>query len=461
MTRLSRATVLLAGIILMGAACSGGDSAEETSSTTAPATTTTASVPSTTSTTAAETSTTTSTTAPTTTTTVPIPEEIEPVDLLTFASGALFVEQSGLAGGSAGNALRMIDGDPRELVITTDAGEPVEFIYKMPSDTTFERFAIPNIVEAPGNATFFKSVVISGSTEGADSGYQVLAEFELETHGPDQDVTELVPGVVTPVRWVKVNLEGGINIVEGDEGRTNLEFTEIIGNGTQDEMELATAFSGVWDFRLTERLDINGKPLELRQTGATISGCLDTIIINGSVNGRIARAIGVDPARNDRPSAFIFVADEDDSIQAVWSENTAVFGAWTAVIDPDVTSSPCSEEPPEPQFCGVAIYVNFDFNSAAIRPESEQVLSDLYDGLVADGVTEVAIEGHTSTEGSDAYNLDLSERRAQAVVDDLVARGFEEASISAVGKGETEPLLSPDDDESSRSLNRRVEINCG
>jgi outer membrane protein OmpA-like peptidoglycan-associated protein len=303
-------------------------------------------------------------------------------------------------------------------------------------------------------------VVISGSLEGPNAGFQVLASVELETHGSDQRFTELEPQVVTPVRWIKVNLEGGINVEEGDEGRTNLEFTEIIGNGTQDEVPLSDAFTGLWDFRLTERLDIKGLPLELRQTGATITGCLSTVVINGSVNGRIARATGVD-TRNDRPSAFIFVADEDDAIHAVMSVNRGRFGARTAVADPDVTTPTCPEAPADPTFCGVSVYVNFDLDSAVIRPESEQILSDLYDGLVADGVEQVAIEGHTSTEGSEAYNLDLSERRAQAVVEFLVAKGFDAASISATGKGESEPLFRPDNDESSRELNRRVEIHCG
>ncbi len=371
------------------------------------------------------------------------------------------MQQTGLATGSAGRVLRMIDGDDRELTLTGDDDGPVELVYRLVAETTFDRFAIPNVVETPGNVTFFKSVVVSGSAEGPDTGFEVLAEFELETHGPDETVTEIEPDTLVPVRWIKVSLEGGINIEQGDEGRTNLQFTEIIGNGTQATSDLTDAFSGVWDFRLTERLDVKGSPLELRQTGATITGCLDTIVINGSVNGRIARATGVDVAQDDRPSAFIFVVDEDETIQAVWSENGRVFGARTAVVDPDVTSSPCSETPPEPQYCGIAVYVNFAFNSAEILPESAQVLSDLYDGLVADGVTSVIVEGHTSTEGSEAYNLDLSERRAQAVVADLVARGFDAAGISAVGKGESEPLLSPDDDESSRSLNRRVEIVCG
>jgi OOP family OmpA-OmpF porin len=184
------------------------------------------------------------------------------------------------------------------------------------------------------------------------------------------------------------------------------------------------------------------------------------VVINGTVNGRIARATGID-ARNDRPSAFIFVADEDNTIHAVMSNNRGRFAARTAVDDPEVTAADCPEPPSEPSFCGLAVYVNFDVNSAVIRPESEQILADLYDGLVAAGAEQVSIEGHTSTEGTEEFNLDLSKRRAQSVVDDLVGRGFDPERISAVGKGESEPLLRPDNDESSRELNRRVEIKCG
>ena len=135
--------------------------------------------------------------------------------------------------------------------------------------------------------------------------------------------------------------------------------------------------------------------------------------------------------------------------------NRRSFGAWTAVVDPDVTETPCSEEPPPPRACGLPVYVNFDVNSATIRPESDQVLADLYDLLLADDVESVIIEGHTSTEGSEAYNLDLSERRAQSIVDDLISRGYSAGSITAAGLGETTPLISPDDDETSRELNRR------
>ena len=58
-----------------------------------------------------------------------------------------------------------------------------------------------------------------------------------------------------------------------------------------------------------------------------------------------------------------------------------------------------------------------------------------------------------------AHNLDLSRRRAQAVVDDLVARGLDRKRIRATGKGSAAPI-APNTDEAGRSLNRRVEVQC-
>ncbi|MCG8466586.1 MAG: OmpA family protein [Gemmatimonadetes bacterium] len=102
---------------------------------------------------------------------------------------------------------------------------------------------------------------------------------------------------------------------------------------------------------------------------------------------------------------------------------------------------------------------SFDFDSADIRSESEEVLSRLYDGLAGDEAAEILIKGHTSSEGSESYNQALSERRARAVVDDMVRRGIDGSRMRAVGVGEVEPIAN-NGDEAGRSLNRRVEIEC-
>ena len=306
-----------------------------------------------------------------------LPEEIERTDLLTYAQGVLFVGQTGLSSGSAAAALLAIDGDPYRLGLTSDRNGPAEFTYKLPAETTFDRFAIPNVVEQPGNTTFVKSVTVSGSAEGPDSGYRVLASFELETHGPDEEVTEVTPEVVIPVRWIKVRFEGGILIEPGHEGRTVIWFSELIGNGRQEVLPLATVFDGVWDLRLTERTDARGVPLLLRQTGATITGCHGNYRLTGTVNGRIARATGEDD--RGRPGAFIFVADDDDDIQASVSINNSLFGARTAVVDGPCGStlrrrSTGADRVWRQRLCQFRMWtsrrdvaVNFDVDSAASR----------------------------------------------------------------------------------------------
>lgn len=146
-----------------------------------------------------------------------VPEEIERTDYLTFANGALFISQTGLATGSAATALEVIDGNPDTRTFSTDAKPPVEFVYELPIETTFDRFAIPTVEESPGNATFFRDIEIAGSTEGPDTGYEVLVTAALETHGPDETVTEFVPELQVPVRWIRLRLENGINVETGDE----------------------------------------------------------------------------------------------------------------------------------------------------------------------------------------------------------------------------------------------------
>ena len=69
----------------------------------------------------------------------------------------------------------------------------------------------------------------------------------------------------------------------------------------------------------------------------------------------------------------------------------------------------------------------------------------------------VVVEGHTDDSGNAAYNLDLSFRRAQAVVEYLKARGVAEGRIEAAGRGAAQPI-GPNDSPEGRALNRRVEF---
>jgi outer membrane protein OmpA-like peptidoglycan-associated protein len=83
--------------------------------------------------------------------------------------------------------------------------------------------------------------------------------------------------------------------------------------------------------------------------------------------------------------------------------------------------------------------IEYDFNSSALRPSSEEVLDQLYDFLILNNNLIVEINSHTDARGTDKYNLSLSERRAQSCVTYLLGRGIPEERLKAIGYGESEP----------------------
>lgn len=103
-----------------------------------------------------------------------------------------------------------------------------------------------------------------------------------------------------------------------------------------------------------------------------------------------------------------------------------------------------------------AFRVEFDFNSAVIRPESRAILDKVAAVMGTAGTTRFRIIGHTDAVGGDAANLALSKRRAAAVVEYLVSRHHIRADrLEASGMGARDLLLP---DQPKAAANRRVEI---
>ena len=159
--------------------------------------------------------------------------------------------------------------------------------------------------------------------------------------------------------------------------------------------------------------------LELVQDGVRVRGCYDEDgELTGTVSGRLLHATG--QTRAGIPSTFVLTVGEDG---------------------------------------GILHGIQFDYDSADILPESERILDALSDGLRAATATTIAVVGHTSSEGSDAYNDELSRRRSEAVVAALIAREIDASRLVAEGRGEKQPIAD-NETEAGRSLNRRVEIEC-
>ncbi len=99
----------------------------------------------------------------------------------------------------------------------------------------------------------------------------------------------------------------------------------------------------------------------------------------------------------------------------------------------------------------------FDFDQATLKPESYPELGRLATILKKNPDAKAEIGGHTDNKGSHQYNLNLSKKRTQAVVDYLVAQGCNSSNLTAKGYAETEPVASNDTDD-GRAQNRRVEF---
>ncbi|MDX1653406.1 MAG: OmpA family protein [Brumimicrobium sp.] len=85
--------------------------------------------------------------------------------------------------------------------------------------------------------------------------------------------------------------------------------------------------------------------------------------------------------------------------------------------------------------------IEYDFNAATLREQSKKELDKLVDFLNLNANLKVQIRSHTDERGSDSYNMDLSRRRAQSVVDYLVDNGISRERLEPKGLGETEPAV--------------------
>jgi OOP family OmpA-OmpF porin len=106
----------------------------------------------------------------------------------------------------------------------------------------------------------------------------------------------------------------------------------------------------------------------------------------------------------------------------------------------------------------ISLNIQFDTAKDDIKPEYHDRLAKVADYLRQYPFTQAAIKGHTDDRGSDEYNRDLSQRRAESAMNYLSEKlGIEAGRMKAVGYGESQPIV-PNDTERGRYQNRRVDV---
>jgi len=103
--------------------------------------------------------------------------------------------------------------------------------------------------------------------------------------------------------------------------------------------------------------------------------------------------------------------------------------------------------------------IHFDFNKSNIRKDAQPILDDVATILKNNPqVKRMRIESHTDAIGTEAYNMKLSERRANSTKDYLVNKGIDASRLEAVGYGKTRPIAT-NKTAAGRAMNRRSEFN--
>ncbi len=112
---------------------------------------------------------------------------------------------------------------------------------------------------------------------------------------------------------------------------------------------------------------------------------------------------------------------------------------------------PAPAPKPAPQTVTFSAEELFDFDKYVLKPGGKTALDKLVNDLAGTNYQTIAVTGHSDRIGNPAYNQKLSERRAEAVKAYLISKGVQADRISAMGKGETQPVTKPDDCKGPKS----------
>ena len=310
-------------------------------------------------------------------------------------------------------------------------------------ESTKELSTVPGITVSPakcdGNGVVSGSTILSGSGAGvtsSDSGSVINSGAGA--------------GVIT---------EGPVSIVYGGEGSgtyTNSETGENItvssdGSGTYKSKTLSinvsSAGSGTYDNSET------GVKINISSTGSgTYEDTKNNIKYNNNGNGGgTYTSSTLNIINNGDGTALV----NGQSVKAEKLPPVAKVGKFPKVESLKPVKS-----------CGTVITLQdgvlFNFGKYDLRPEAKATLAKLATVLNQAKVPAAQINGHTDSIGDDAFNQDLSEKRASAVATQLKADGVT-ANLQTHGYGKTQPVADNtnadgSDNPAGRQANRRVEI---
>jgi len=319
-----------------------------------------------------------------------------------------------------------------QLIVVTDASGTMYAAETFPEAKALTESFVASLPEASVRSAIpgrYRAGLI-----GFGGGDRIVAPVEAFNRGELADAARRLHvmgeidgrGGTTPLH--RVLLEAGAELEPG--GRSAVV---VFSDGLADDPEAAL---------------LAGAALLEQQTGEL---CFHTVQTGHGAEGRtlLEGLAALSPCGSFTPASQLSNAA---AIQDL-ARRATVAGAASALLaraPSAAVQNPCEERV---SFGGV----NFDFDRAAIRDDAKPVLRDWAARLTRCGNVNLTIEGHTDSVGAEAYNLLLSERRANAVLQYLVGEGVPATRQNVAAYGETRPVAS-NATADGRAKNRRVDI---
>ncbi len=379
----------------------------------------------------------------------------KPVNAAGFDQGAVllsYTQEFGERSAAEWIALELIDGSPLlGWSSKKTVSFPYEFLFELHGTYSLSELVFDTThVDQAGRSA--RGVRVLASTAGEDGPFSTIFEGEIA----DLDETRVpLPGPVE-ARFLKLQILGNWGSAD------YVELMEFQAIGTALDAGVAlTPYQGTYQ--------TNWDKFFITSSGEEISGCYDHD--EGTFSGaRDGRFMSIE-WRETGPQigkAVMAVTPDRRYFAGFWYEQGTLRGTWMGSLLPSGVTPKCAsalvnasssrvEQSLDRDGRAVLYGLYFDVDSANIRPDSALVLSQLQNWLLANPSARLAIEGHTDSDGTDAYNQGLSQARALSVVNWLAAQGIAAGGFSAVGFGESRPVAGNGTPQ-GKALNRRVEV---